>query len=130
MYPTWIALVASAAMCVGATTGYAQSESIDDVAKEVSITSLANNAATLMVFDQRCAPFAQFDSVALKALINKYAAVGAHKVGRDAFRNLFLDELYLRRGQSDQVGIDTWCGNVGVEMRASGLETGIRPPSK
>jgi hypothetical protein len=130
VYPTRITTVASAVLGLGATIGWAQPVSVEEVAKEVSTASLANNAATLMLYDLRCAPFADFDSAALKVEINKYAAVGAHKVGRDAFRILFLDELSQRRRQSEYVGVDTWCGSVGVQMRASGLETAVRSPAK
>jgi hypothetical protein len=130
MHPVWRVTRAALALCLGAENGLAQTLSLDDVARQIPTSSLVNNAATLTLFDLRCAHDTDLDAAALKTAINRYAAVGAHQIGRDAFRTLFLDALAERQQQSGNFGLDRWCARVGEDLKASGLETVIRSPAK
>jgi hypothetical protein len=125
-----IVRLAAIACAIGTWSLSAQTRPMDEVAAEVGTATLARNIATLMVFDLRCFAFAQFDPAAVKTEINKGAAVGAHKVGRDAFRRFVLEEMAVRHDQVERMTVDLWCRSVGPQLREAGLEVVMRPPSK
>jgi hypothetical protein len=116
------------ALGCSSTTALSTSRSampVEDAAREMRTDTLVTNIVSLFLFEEHCLPRPGFEPVILKAAVNKFAALGEARVGRQVFRTLIVDDLSRRRLALRGADVGMWCHQLAPELAASGIG---RPP--